>query len=312
MSRELEPDPCKFWVDLSASGVQDKFLLGKGAFANVYKVESKDGKQYALRVSKLETATQRYVAGNEREITQGLLGEPWVAQTVAQHTCKVGQRDYFVQLQSLYDGNLLQYFEKLKHLPDISILNRLVFIGTELGSLGLVNADSKPDNYLYRVLPDATLDIVMTDFGHATILTAQKPILIGWAITEWKCGDLKLDLVPDDKELLLKTYLFAIFFNVLTISQALMQRGVHRWLDTSGDEEQVVWSYRLHVKKGMKFFQMMLKQCPNILASYNARVQKADALYKANGQAQAMSWITIDAFETNEAFKSFLERPEWN
>ena len=307
MSRELELNPCKFWIDISSSKVLGE--IGKGSFGKVYKVDTKDNKRYALKVIKL-TPDTREVAKNEEYMIAGLTNEPWFVQVIATQTCTVDGVESYLQLQKLYDGDLWKLRKEISYSR--SILNRLVEICVELGSLGIVNTDIKPDNFLYERVSKDQIFIVMTDLGLAVDLTQKKSIPVGWARSHWNCKFLTFAVDAKDPDLIVKQQVFAIYLNVLTLTFSLMDAGILFWSDDVGksNQNETILSFQLHIDQGQKFFNAMLAECPGILKSYAAKVNAITDAMK--GKVILRKSIQIDPFKSNELYKSFLSRPEWN
>jgi len=321
-------DDCKIRLP-SASSLGKP--LGKGSFSSVYKIQDARGNYAALRISSISDKTREAVANNEKKIMDKLKGLPWIVKTKSVHVCE--HKDFggriSVLVQELYDGNMSDYLNQQfivtkegeiltnQWLPSLAILNRLVTIAVEIGKRHVVLADAKPENFLFKQNGnESEPNIVASDFGQATFLQPGKGIWLGWAITIWKCPVLTFNVKADDPDYTIKAELTAIFMNVLTLMQSLMQERFILWtkkLQIAPDDEEEWW-YGFGITRGYKFFEAMLSECPEIILSFKAKKEHIDKIYERNNADGAHAYrreVVLRVF-AEEPYRTFLDKPEWN
>lgn len=136
-------------------------VLGEGAFGKVFKVQTDNGKTYALKLLKLweihPDLRKQLTARFTMEFETGQIQSKYLVHSLAYGY--VNENPYIV-MEFCPKGDLLQYLQKEK--LDFFEVGRLILLGlNDLHKCGKVHRDLKPENVLVR----ADGGIALTDFG---------------------------------------------------------------------------------------------------------------------------------------------------
>ena len=381
---EKSVDDCELLLSTTT-----KQEIGKGAYSNVYRVESKEGNKYALKVMSLKTVGHRIAASNEKgfyeyiktydpdmipltyrftecvtsdnnkeskdknketsassllaldkeKSTSSLLAldkEKSPSSLLAQP-----KETRFLQLQELFDGNVLSLFQfhEDHQLPNLrsQLLEPMIGIAIRLGKRRIIHADLKPDNFLYRVLDSKqslstkttkTYKVVVTDFGRCSFATANKQLNNGWTRNAWNCLTLRYDMKEEsgtdaEADIDVKLELFAIFVNLQALILSLLTWNMVVWLDdTRKNAPETTWIYRFSFPLneqgkvlGERFWNSLLPECTLLRKSLEEQVQQIDQLWDTRNKKGAIVFrrqYFFNGLLNDERYVKFLSRPEWN